>query len=160
MRGRLIALGFCLSIGWLGGCATTQVHALRDELLATDHAWAEAAAGRDVERIASYWTDDAVVYLAGRPPVVGKEALIRMVQKGRATEGFCIHWDTFDAVVARSGDLAYTLAHYTMTAPRPDGALVTQRGTSICAWRREDGTWRCTLEVHAPGERQRTDRRR
>lgn len=134
----------------LGGCSAARTNALREDLLATDAAWAEAAAGNDVERIASYWTEDAVVYLAGRPPVVGKEALTNMVLRGRSTPGFSIRWNTFDSRIARSGDMANTLATYEISARSPDGTLVTQRGTSICSWRRENGKWRCSLEVHAP----------
>jgi len=132
------------------GCATSRIEFLRRELLATDAAWAGAAVGDDVEHIASYWTDDAVVYLAGRPPVRGKKALTAMVRRGRETPGFSLHWETFDATVARSGDLGHTLATYTMTIPLPGGQLVHQHGTSICVWRWENGQWRCALEVHAP----------
>lgn len=145
-----IFLCFSCAVCLLSGCAASRMKTLRAELLATDKAWLRAAAEDDVDRITSYWTDDAVVYLADRLPVKGKEQLTNMVRRGRSTPGFSIRWDTFDAKIARSGDMAYTLAKYKITSPGPDGESSIQRGTSICMWRRENGRWRCTMEVHAP----------
>jgi len=139
------------AVSLVSGCAATRMETLRADLLATDKAWLGAAAEDDVGRITSYWTDDAVVYLADRLAVKGKEALTKMVRRSRSTPGFSIRWDTFDAKIARSGDMAYTLAKYKITAPGPEGETTIQRGTSICLWRREIGKWRCTMDVHAPG---------
>ena len=48
----------------------------RTRLLRRDAEWALAAAeGRDIEKVLSYWTDDAVVFPPGLPAVVGKIAL-------------------------------------------------------------------------------------
>jgi ketosteroid isomerase-like protein len=48
----------------------------RAELLRRDAEWAAAASeGRDVERILSFWTEDAVVLPPGLPAVAGKAAL-------------------------------------------------------------------------------------
>ena len=45
----------------------------RAALLQTDIEWARhAALGKDVERIVSFWADDAVVYPPREVPVVGK----------------------------------------------------------------------------------------
>lgn len=49
--------------------------ASREELLKVDKEWAQAAATRNVERIVSYWTDDAVIYPPDETPVEGKEAI-------------------------------------------------------------------------------------
>ncbi len=48
----------------------------RTRLLQRDAEWAAAASeGRDLERVLSYWTDDAIVFAPGLPAVVGKDAL-------------------------------------------------------------------------------------
>ena len=53
----------------------------RNRLLQRDAEWAVAAsAGRDVEHILSYWTDDAVVLPPSLPAVVGKAALRQYVE--------------------------------------------------------------------------------
>ncbi|MGD2108046.1 MAG: DUF4440 domain-containing protein [Phycisphaerae bacterium] len=132
------------------GCATADRAGLREELLETDRRWSEVVRGHDVEAIAMYWTDDAVIHTPGRPPVNGKDALRKFVAENRSTPGFSIHWKPTDAKVARSGDLAYTIGSYEVTFPKPDGGLVTQEGNYICVWRREGEAWRCELEVQAP----------
>ena len=87
------------------------VHAERTQLLQRDAEWAALAAeGRDVERLVSYWTDDAVVLPAGLPAVVGKAALRRYVQDSLQIPGFRITWTSTDATFSPDGNLAYLFA--------------------------------------------------
>jgi ketosteroid isomerase-like protein len=63
----------------------------RQRLLERDQEWAAlAAAGQDVERILSFWTDDARIYPPGMPTVSGKAALRRYVEGALAVPGFHI----------------------------------------------------------------------
>src|SRR5439155_11303507 len=60
-------------------------------LLLRDAEWALAASeGRDVERIVSYWTDDAIVLPPGLAAVVGKTALRQYVHDSMQIPGFKI----------------------------------------------------------------------
>jgi ketosteroid isomerase-like protein len=53
----------------------------RQRLLQRDAEWATIASqGRDVDRILSFWTEDAVVYPPGMPVVSGKAALRAYVE--------------------------------------------------------------------------------
>lgn len=132
------------------GCASTDLNRLRASLLETDRQWAQAVRGDDVDRIASYWTDDAVIYTANRPPVIGKKSLLEFVARNRSIPGFALSWEVSEAVVSEAGDLGYTLGPYELTVPSPEGGLMTRQGNHICVWRRVAGQWRCSLEVHAP----------
>lgn len=63
----------------------------RTRLLKRDAEWAAAASeGRDVQRIVSYWTDDAVVLPPGLPPIIGKTALRQYVETSMRIPGFQI----------------------------------------------------------------------
>lgn len=146
----LLMCGLFMAVIAPAGCAATDMAQLRASLLETDRQWAEAVRGDDADRIASFWTDDAVIYVANRPPVAGKEALRAFVAKNRSIPGFSLSWDVSDVAIAESGDLAYTLGPYELTAPSPEGGLTTLRGNHICVWRRENERWRCSIEVHAP----------
>src|SRR5207248_6733435 len=65
------------------------------DLLRRDAEWALAASeGRDVERILSFWTDDAVVLPPGLPPIIGKAALRQYVETSLQVPGFRITWST------------------------------------------------------------------
>ncbi|MGD2136148.1 MAG: DUF4440 domain-containing protein [Gemmatimonadales bacterium] len=148
--------GVAVALAAVVGCAPpVDVNAEREALLAADRAWAEAAASRDVERIVSYWTDDARLYNPGEPPYQGKEALREMVADGMDTPGFSITWEAEDAVVASSGDMGYTFGRNTLTVPGPDGALMTIHGRYVTVWHKQpDGTWRCAIDIFnaGPGE--------
>src|SRR5438105_3085346 len=76
-----LALGVLLLVG---GCSTLHPFdpdAESQRLLRRDAEWADvAAAGRDVDRIASYWSDDAVIIPQGQPVVEGKAAIRDVVE--------------------------------------------------------------------------------
>jgi ketosteroid isomerase-like protein len=144
---------FCVTIAaaiMITGCARPDLHALRTSLLETDRQWAQVVRGSDAEGIATFWTEDAVIYTAGRPPVAGKKSLREFVARNRSIPGFALSWYVSEAVVSEAGDMAYTLGPYEITVPSSEGGLITHRGNHICMWRREAGQWRCNLEVHAP----------
>src|SRR5262245_21204018 len=64
-----------------------------EKLLRRDAEWADlAAAGKDVERVVSYWSDDAVLIFPGQPVLEGKAAIRAYVTDCFHTPGFKIHW--------------------------------------------------------------------
>jgi ketosteroid isomerase-like protein len=73
--------------------------------------------GKDVERIASFWTDDATITPPGAPPVVGKAAIRTFVEQSLATPGFHIGWTPAQASVSADGTLGYTTGTNTTTLP-------------------------------------------
>jgi ketosteroid isomerase-like protein len=57
----------------------SDIDAEKAHLLRCDAEWALAASeGRDVERILSFWTDDAVVLPPDLPSIIGKAACVNM----------------------------------------------------------------------------------
>jgi ketosteroid isomerase-like protein len=127
-----------------GGCAQIEKATMVASLVATDAKWLDLVEGNeDVEGILSFWTDDAVIYFANRPPVRGKEALREMVIAGRDDPNFSITWETEEVHIARSRDLAQTVAPYTITATLPSGEVMEQHGNAVISWRREGGEWKC-----------------
>ena len=80
----------------------------KDRLLQRDTEWARLASeGQDVERILSYWTDDAVVMPPGLPSVVGKAALREYVRASLRIPGFRITWVSTDVRFSPDRNLAY-----------------------------------------------------
>jgi ketosteroid isomerase-like protein len=118
-------------------------------LLRRDAEWAVlASAGADVDRVVSYWTDDAVVMPPGQPIVEGRSALRRFVSDSFAIPGFRIHWTSDSVQFSPDGCFAYMHSRNEMTVPGPDGALMTIRGRAVTIWRREaDGHWRCAVDI-------------
>ena len=141
-------------IAALLGCCAKCASAGRDEgararLLRLDADWSRAAAeGRDVDRVVSYWAEDAIVLPPGSPPVVGKAAIREFVAKSFQMPGFSISWKTTDVVVARSGELAYSTGVNRVTFRGPDGKQVIVDGKAVAVWRRErEGVWKCIVDI-------------
>ncbi len=121
----------------------------RTRLLQRDAEWAAVASeGRDLERVLSYWTDDAVVLAPGLPPVAGKDALRQYVQGSMQIPGFRISWTSTDVTLSPDGNLAYMFSQNALTMNAPDGLPATTEGRAVTIWRREpDGEWRCAVDI-------------
>jgi ketosteroid isomerase-like protein len=125
----------------------------RERLLQRDAEWAALASqGQDVERILSFWTDDARVYPPGMPALTGKPAIRSYVAGALAIPGFHITWTSSEATLSPDGQLAYLLSTNAVTVPRSDGQPVTTTGRALTVWRREeDGEWRCAVDIWNDG---------
>ncbi len=118
------------------------------ELLKFDGEWAEAARSRNLERIVSFWADDAVIYPPKQPPIVGKAAIRKFVGESLNIPGFSVAWKPSDAVVSGSGDLGYTIGTNTYRFPDAQGRPTTSQGRYVCVWKKgPGGRWRCVVDV-------------
>ncbi|HZX40274.1 MAG TPA: SgcJ/EcaC family oxidoreductase, partial [Myxococcaceae bacterium] len=113
---------------WTLGCSKVDLERERAAILATDGPWQQAIAARDVDRVVSFWADDAVVMPAGQPSLAGKSAIRGFVTETFKIPGFGLRWETSSVQVASSGDLAYALAKTTTTFTGPDGKPVDLPG--------------------------------
>ena len=125
----------------------------RVRLLERDAEWAAvSSSGQDVDRILSYWTDDAQVLAPGLPAFKGKVSLRSYVEGALAIPGFHITWTTSEATLSPDGQMAYLLSTNAVTMPGPDGQPVTTGGRAVTVWRREsDGEWRCAVDIWNDG---------
>ena len=119
------------------------------KLLRRDAEWAEAASsGKDIEKILSYWTDDALLIFPGQPVLEGKAAIRPYVISSLNTPGFKIHWVSSKAMFSPDGKMAYMPATEELTVPGPDGRVVTRQLRGIAIWRLDsDGEWRCVVDI-------------
>lgn len=149
MKAGLIFL--LLAIGFGSGCSRTSFgpSAEAAALLKRDAEWAEtASAGKDVEKIVSFWSDDALVVPPGQPLVEGKDAIRSFVAESLKIPGFKIHWVSEKVSFSPDGRLAYMRATNETTVPGPDGKLMTIRGRGVTVWRRDaDGQFRCVVDI-------------
>lgn len=139
-----------LMIGMASGCARNSFDPAAEaaRLLKIDAEWADAAAaGKDVDRIVSYWTDDALVVPPGQPVVEGKAAVRAFVTESLKIPGFRIHWVSEKVSFSPDGQLAYMRANNETTVPGPDGKPMILRGRGVTVWRHEDGQWRCAIDI-------------
>ena len=118
-------------------------------LLQRDAEWSElASAGKEVDKAASYWSDDAVIIPQGQPVIEGRAAIRAFVASSFQTPGFNIHWKSEKPVFSPDGKLAYMRSTDRITVPGPNGALLTVPGRGMTVWRVDsDGLWRCVVDI-------------
>ena len=118
------------------------------ELRRIDSEWAAAAtAGKDIERIVSFWADDAIVVPPGMATLTGKDSIREYVTTSLSIPGFTISWETTQFAVSEAGDMAYGVGTNRVTFPLENGALRTAEGRAVTVWRKENGAWKCVVDI-------------
>ena len=140
-----------ITVVLISGCTRGSYNAAAEEqkLLRLDAEWADAAAaGKDIEKILSYWSDDAVVIEPGQPIYEGKVAIRSYVAASLKIPGFKIHWVSEKPVFSPDGRMAYMRGVDEMTVPSPNGVLMTLHMRGISIWRRDpDEEWHCVADI-------------
>jgi ketosteroid isomerase-like protein len=133
------------------GCSPRDFDSAAEQakLLRRDAEWADlATAGKDVDKIVSYWSDDAILIFPGQPVLEGKQAIRAYVEASLKTPGFKIHWVSEKPVFSPDGKLAYMRGTDELTAPGPKGTPITLHLRGISVWRMDpDGQWRCVVDI-------------
>ena len=133
------------------GCAQSSLDpaAESSKLAQRDADWSSASfEGKDIDRIVSYWSDDAHVLQPGLPPIDGKAAIRAFVTASLKIPGFKIHWVSDKPVLSPDGTMAYMLGNVETTAPGANGTLQSTHGRGVTVWRRDaDGVWRCVVDI-------------
>jgi ketosteroid isomerase-like protein len=140
-----------VSLFILVSCSRHAFDPVREQarLLQRDAEWADlASAGKDVDKIVSYWSDDAVLIFPGQPVLEGKRAIRAYVEASLKTPGFKIHWLSEKPVFSPDGQLAYMRGTDQLTVPGPSGTTTTLHLRGISVWRWDaDRQWRCVVDI-------------
>jgi ketosteroid isomerase-like protein len=133
------------------GCAPSSFDAAAEssKLAQRDTDWSSVSfEGKDIDKIVSYWSDDAHVLQPGLPPIEGKTAIRAFVTASLKIPGFKIHWVSEKPVFSPDGKMAYVLSKVETTAPGAKGTLESTHGRSVTVWRRDaDDVWRCVVDI-------------
>jgi ketosteroid isomerase-like protein len=139
------------SFSLMVGCSPGHFDPASEEakLLRRDAEWADlASAGKDVEKVVSYWSDDALLIFPGQPVLEGKAAIRAYVAASFKTPGFKIHWVSEKPAFSPDGKVAYMRGTDELTVPGPNGAPITLHLRGISVWRVDpDGEWRCVVDI-------------
>ena len=129
--------------------STVDLKAEEAAIMKTDSTWAALAKeSQDVDKIVSYWSDDAVVLAPGQPAVKGTEALRKMVEDSKNIPGFSITWKSSDVHFSPDGKLAYMSGENLMTINDSTGKTISVPGRAYTIWRKgADGTWKCVVDI-------------
>lgn len=110
-----------------------------------DDEWSKATGARDVEKMTSYYSDDAMVMLPNIPTLTGKES-IRAFWNSMLDQSFSGGWKTTKVEV--SGDLAYVTGNYEFNDNDGGGKPITDKGKYVEVWKKQaDGSWKCVADM-------------
>ena len=122
----------------------------RDEeaLKRTDRDFQKVAAERGAAGFASFFAEDAVVMMAGKP-VVGPKGVEEARTPFFAVPGNRLDWEPTEA--ESEHDLGCTLGRYKITRMNDKGEKTISHGTYLTAWRRQpDRSWKVIFDGGAP----------
>ena len=116
-----------------------------DELLKVDRDFSQLSSdsGRNKAFIA-YVHDSAVLLRQNSLPIVGKSAIVNILQRPDTT--YRLTWEPLYASIAESGELGYTYGIYTFQADS-----TVEKGTYITIWRKTSQGWRYVLDTGNEG---------
>jgi ketosteroid isomerase-like protein len=148
---RFTLLLIILSLSLLTACQrTTNLARSADEasLKNLDAEWSKAAGARDVDKTASYYSDDALILPPNIPTINGKQGARAMWQGMFSVPGFGGGWKASKVEVARSGELAYVTGTYELSETDAKGKPMTDKGKYLEVWKKQgDGTWKCVIDM-------------
>jgi ketosteroid isomerase-like protein len=124
------------------GAAATQA-----DLLRVDEEFSAAAQKIGVgEAFLRYADPDAVMLPENQDAVKGLEGVRR--QFAGFPAGSTLAWKPFQAEVAASGDLGYTLGTYELRGKSADGQPTVRYGKYCSVWKKQkDGSWKWVVDV-------------
>lgn len=123
----------------------------RREVIAADRALAAAVAAAEPEAFAALVAEDAV-FLGGTGALRGRDAVVEgwgsLLAEERTLE---MTWTPSGVRMADSGELAYTIGEYRLTAVGGEQSSVVDEGRYLSVWRKEasaegDAIWRVVAD--------------
>lgn len=133
-----------------GGCASQcrDGTATASGLVALDEQWSAAAVKRDVPKVGSFYSEDAVVFPPGEPVVHGRAAAQKVWGELLSDPSFSISWTANDSGLSNSGDMGFTSGTYVANFKSPDGQPGKEVGKFLCIWKKQsDGSWKAVRDM-------------
>ena len=116
------------------------LHLLRD----TDKNWAAAFESKDIERMLSFYDQEA--FFVQNSPVRGIENLRKFWEKYFSLPDYKLTWQVEDARISESGDLGFTSGPWQQQWTQ-EGKLVKSTGRYVAVWHKQkDGTWKVLVD--------------
>jgi ketosteroid isomerase-like protein len=129
-----------------GGNLMAADNATAKTLMNLDNEWSKAAVAHDMEKLASYYADDAHVYPPNQPAITGRAAAKEAWSKMLADSSTNISWKSTAA--GADGNTGWTTGTYELHFKGPDGKPASENGKYLCVWRKEsNGKWKALYDM-------------
>jgi ketosteroid isomerase-like protein len=141
----LIALSLII---FIANCSPTfDLESEQAKLIQADKEWSEAARTNNMERLWSFWTDDAKILLSADKTISGLEEIKQFTTKARTDPNFVLSWEVQGAEISKSGKMGYTYGIGKVTRTGESGELVSDENPYLIVWEKQlNGNWKCIIE--------------
>lgn len=130
------------------GCKSTDIKSEQLKLLSTDREWSTAIAGGNIDRIVSFWTENAILYFPEAPVVIGRESIEKIIKKYRSISGFSFEHKPAEVFVSNSADFGYTTGLFNISMPDKEGNFIKRQGNYVSIWiKQKDESWKCSVNI-------------
>jgi uncharacterized protein (TIGR02246 family) len=120
---------------------------------AASSAWSKAFQAKDLDKAASYYADDAALFVNNGALVRTKDAIKMAWKPMLAAPGPGLSFTTSYVEVARSGDLAYEYGTYNLQTEVKKGKITDEKGKYVVVWKKQtDGSWKAAADISNIGE--------
>jgi len=126
---------------------TINLETERKNLLLADKEWSEASNRNDMERLWSFWTDDAKILQSTDLTIIGIDQIKQFTSQARTDPNFAISWVAQGVHISASGKMGYTYGIGKVTRTGENGELLTITNPYLIVWEKQsDGNWKCVIE--------------
>ncbi|HJT81761.1 MAG TPA: SgcJ/EcaC family oxidoreductase [Chthoniobacterales bacterium] len=113
-----------------------------------DDQWSKASEAKDLDKLISFYSDDAIVLPPNAAAVTTKDGIRNVWKEILNTPGATLTWKTTRVEVSKSGDMAYASGTYDFVMKDAGGKSTTERGKYLEVWEKEaDGKWKCGADM-------------
>ena len=146
---KIRSLGILVLLLVLGACKQSSIENIKEEakLMQLSRELSKLSATDSIEKILSYWADDAVVLPPGHPSIKGKIAIKNMLVEKARTPGFKISWEPKSVTISKSGELAYITEENQISIYKLKGKSFINVNKGLSVWRKENGCWKKVIDI-------------
>ncbi|WP_445382967.1 YybH family protein [Robiginitalea sp. IMCC43444] len=131
----------------VGTGQSSNIELEKELLLEADRAWSIAANTNDMERLWSFWADDAIILMSAEMTISGIDQIKRFTTQARKDPNFEISWEVQGANLSDKADMGYTFGIGNVRRTSSSGEIISTTKPYLSVWRKQlDGTWKCIIE--------------
>ena len=120
----------------------------KNRIRALDSEWSRAAQSKDVDKMVSYYSDDASAFPFNAPIATGKEQIRQLWSALMAKPGFSLSFAPTKIDVAKSNDLAYEAGTFELKMNDAQNNPTTTNGKYVVCWKKSaKGEWKVQFDI-------------
>lgn len=147
MKNQITLLLLLLFINLVAIGQSTNNKIEQEELIKTDKAWSLAAKTNDMEKLCSFWENDAIILMSADMTIKGIDQIKSFITQARTDPNFEISWEVQSAEVSEKADMGYTFGIGTVQRTTNAGEIISTTKPYLSVWKKQsDGKWKYIIE--------------